>query len=637
LLNDVVHEVVGVAAPGAAYPPTAQLWTPLTFAGPLEGLQEARGALWLPVVGRLADGVELSQAQTQMSAVAARLAEEFPDDNEGMGIKLERMHDALVGDVRTPLLILLGAVVLVLLIAAANVANLLLARGAVRGREMAVRLALGAGKGRLARQVLAESAVLGIVGGGLGTLLSLLGVRVLLRLAPADLPRLGSVSVDLPVLAFALLIGLATSLLFGVVPALQAGRQSVSDDLRAGGRGVSERGLRRLRGAFVAAQFALALVLLVGSGLLVRSFLNLQAVDPGMDPRRVLSFRIQLPDARYPDYEAVRAFYDELIPGLEAIPGVENAAAVSGVFKVQLANMAGISLESRPDFEGREHPVVYDGATPDFLGVLGMRLVLGRAFSAEDERESTRVAIVSETFVRTFLPDREPLGERFTFGSPDGADPPPWITIVGVVEDAQRWGVGEPLRPYVFQPMNQYMDARAEIILRTSGDPAALAPSVRSVVSRVDPSLPITNLRTLEQALSSTLAQRRFLMFLLAMFAGVATVLAGVGIYGVMAYLVGRRTREIGIRVAMGAPRTSVVGSVLRDAVPQVAGGVAVGIFGAFTLSRFLRSQLFGLEPTDPATFAAVSLLLVLVALVASFVPARRAVAVQPSVALRED
>jgi putative ABC transport system permease protein len=635
-LDDVPHEVVGVSAPGAAFPPHVQLWTPLSFEGN-EDLREAPGALWLPVVGRLAEGVELEEAQGQMSGVAARVAELYPDTYQGTGVELEPMHQTLVGDVRTPLMILLGAVVLVLLIAAANVANLLLARGTVRGREMAVRLALGAGRGRLARQVLAESTLLGVVGGVLGTVLAAAGVRVLLRLAPADLPRLDGVAVDLPVLGFALLVALGTSVLFGVVPALRASAETVSDDLRAGGRGASDGALRRLRAAFVAAQFALALVLLVGSGLLVRSFVNLQSVDPGLDPRSVLSFHVGLPGGRYETYEDVRAFYDELLSGLAALPGAERAAAVSGVFKVQLANMAGITIESRPELEGRENPVAYDGATPDFLEVLGMELTAGRGFTEQDERRSTRVAIVSETFVRTFLADRDPLGERFVFGDGPPEDESRWLTIVGVVADAQRWGVGEPLRPYAFMPMTQYMDTRADILVRASGDPTALAQGVRDVVGRVDPSLAITNLRTLEQTISGSLAQRRFLMFLLAVFAGSATVLAGVGIYGVMAYLVSRRTREIGIRVAMGARRWAVVRSVLQDALLQATAGVLLGLAGAFALTRFLRSQLFGLEPTDPLTFMGVVLLLVGVALLASFVPAKRAAGVQPSVALREE
>jgi predicted permease len=502
---------------------------------------------------------------------------------------------------------------------------------------MAVRLALGAGKGRLARQVLTESVLLGAAGGALGTLLALAGVGALLRMAPPELPRLEAVAVDPPVLAFALAVALATSLVFGMVPALKAGQGRTAGDLRAGGRGASEGGLARLRAAFVGAQFALALVLLVGSGLLVRSFLNLQAVDPGMEPEGVLSFRVALPGARYPDYADARAFYDELLPALEAVPGVEGAAVVSNVFLQRLGTSASVRIQSRPELdEGRRDPVNYDGATADFLGVLGMRLVAGRPFGAGDEQGSAPVAIVSESFVRAFLQGRDAVGERFTFGG-RSEDDDGWVTIVGVVEDAQRWGLGQPLRPYVFFPMSQFMNTRASVVVRTSGDPEALAGPVRAVLRSVDPSLPLTELRTLEQALAGSVARQRFLMSLLAVFAGAATALAGVGIYGVMAYLVGRRTREIGIRMAMGAPWGSVVRSVLREALAQAGFGLAAGLLGAFALTRLLRSQLFGLEPTDPPTFAAVSALLVGVALLASWVPARRAAGVAPTVALREE
>jgi putative ABC transport system permease protein len=301
-----------------------------------------------------------------------------------------------------------------------------------------------------------------------------------------------------------------------------------------------------------------------------------------------------------------------------------------------MGTSSSILIQSRPDLDDRRDPVNYDGATADFVDVLGMRLVAGRAFGAGDERDATPVAIVSESFVRAFLPDRDPLGERFVFGDRND-DEASWITIVGVVEDAQRWGLGQPLRPYVFFPMAQFMDTRASIVVRASGDPEALAGPAREVLRSVDPSLPITELRTLDAALAGSVARQRFLMSLLAIFAGAATLLAGIGVYGVMAYVVSRRTREIGIRVAMGAQRGSVVGSVLREALVQAAFGLAAGLLGALALTRLLRNQLFGLEPTDPATFLAVSLMLAAVALLASWLPARRAAAVQPVVALRED
>jgi putative ABC transport system permease protein len=635
LLGGAAFEVVGVMPPERRYPPEAELWVPLTFEGRAE-LREARGVLWLPVVGRLAPGVSLPEAQSEMSALAAGLAEAFPNENEGTGIKLEPLQETLVGDMRIPLLILVGAVALVLLIGAANVANLLLARGAARGREMALRLALGAGRGRLARQVLTESSLLGLIGGALGAGLAVACVSLLVRLAPPELPRIDGVTVDVPALVFALLVALATSVLFGVAPALQVGRRQAADDLRAGGKSGSDRGLSRLRAVFVATQFALALVLLVGSGLLVRSFLNLQAVDPGFEPSGVLSFRIGLPASRYEDYDAVRAFHDGLLPELASIPGVEGAATVSNVFLSRLPNMGGVTIESRPELDPANNPVAYDAASAGFVDVLGMRLVAGRDFGPTDERRSPPVAIVNELFVRTFLPNRDPLGERFLFGTPSGDDPP-WITIVGVVEDAQRWGMGEPLRPYVFRPMPQFLDRRVDVLLRSTGDPVEYAAAAREIVGGHDPDLPVTNLRTLDQAISDSLARQRFLMLLLGGFAAAATVLAAVGIYGVMAYLVGRRTREIGIRVAMGASRGTVVGGVLSDAMVQVTGGLVAGLLGAWVLTRFLRSQLFGLEPSDPLTFLGVTVLLVAVAMMASWVPARRAAGVDPTVAFREE
>ena len=335
-------------------------------------------------------------------------------------------------------------------------------------------------------------------------------------------------------------------------------------------------------------------------------------------------------------FDAMRSSSEAVGIGTPSRSNVTARSAASLQRTTRLPNMSGVAIESRPDLDSRDDPVVYDGVTPGFLEVLGMHLVSGRAFGAEDGATAPRVAIVSETFVRRFLPDRDPLGERFTFGNPDGEDPE-WMTIVGVVADAQRWGVGEPLRPYVFWPMVQIPFRSADVLVRTSGDPIGLATAVREAVSRVDPSLAITNVRTLEAALSSFHAERRFLMTLLAVFAASATALAAVGIYGVTAYVVRRRTSEIGIRVAMGATRATVLTSVLRHALGQVGLGVGSGLLGALALTRLLRSQLFGLEPTDPGTFAAVSLLLVGVGLLATFVPAMRAARVEPTVALRSE
>jgi putative ABC transport system permease protein len=635
-LSDVAYEVVGVTAPGSGYPSDVQVWIPLTFAGSRAGLRDAAGSLWLPVMGRLASGASFAQAQTEMSGIGDRLAQADSANNFGTSVRLEPLLETEVGDVRAQLLTLLGAVVLVMLIGVANVANLLLVRGTARAREMAVRLSLGAGKGRLTRQLLTESAALGLAGAVLGTAVAATGVRLLLRFSPPELPRLDSVRVDVQVLAFALALSFGASVVFGLLPALQASRSGQADALRQGGRGNSD-GSARVRRAFVAAQFALALVLLVGSGLLVRSFVNLLTVDPGFEPRGALSFRINLPASRYPTVDELRAFIDRAIPALEAVPGAESAAVVGNVFMSRLPSMASISVESRPDLDTRENPVPFDGVSPGYLDALGMRLVSGRTFGPEDATDTPAVAVVSEAFVRTFFPDGEPLGERFTFGdpSPDGDN---WITIIGVVRDAKRAGLHAPVRPYVFFPVAQSINSRqTDVVVRAEGDPTSLIGAVREEMGRLDPALPLSNVRTLEQALSSTLAPRRFLMMLVAVFAGAATLLAAIGIYGVMSYLVALRTREIGIRAALGATRQEVLRSVLRQSLRQAGAGVLLGLAGALLVTRYLQSQLFGLDATDPATFMAMSLLLVLVGAAASWIPARRAAGVQPSIALREE
>ena len=637
-LDDEPWEVVGVAAPGQRYPRDAELWTPLS--GPLlDDLREARGSLWLPVVGRLADGVSTTSAQRELDAVAAGLRDEYPGVNEGVGITLEPLHETLVGDVRAPMVVLLGAAWLVLLIAVVNVANLQLARGTARTREVALRLALGAGRGRVVRQLMAESLVLGVLGGLLGTALAAAAVEVLVRLAPPDLPRLDEVGVDAGLLLAGLAVAVLSSVLFGIVPALRAGRVDAGARLEDGARGGTSTGLVRLRGLFATGQFALALVLLVGAGLLVQSFERLSAVDPGFVPEGVLSATVALPASRYPDGDATRQFTDELLAEVRAVPGVEHAAAMSTLFLANLANMGPVSIASRPelsDEERRRSPVVQDPASPGFLAASGMELLAGRAFTEADGPDAQRVAIVNEAFVRAFLPDRDPLGERFMWGSPTGENPQ-WTTIVGVARDARRAGLDAPVRPSGFVPFRQLPDSRMDVLVRTAGDPAALGPALRDVVARVDPSLPVTRVRTLEQAMSDALSARRFVMLLLAAFALSATALAAVGIYGVMSYVVGQRRREIGIRVALGAERMQVLSRVVGQGLVHVALGLVLGLFGALSLTGLLGSQLYGLEPTDPMTFGAATSALVLVAALACLLPARRAAAVDPVQALREE
>ena len=636
-LNDEAYEVVGVAAPGRAYPRGAELWVPQGFGGGLARLREARGALWLPVIGRLADGVDLSVAQAEVDAVARGLEEAFPVANEGVGIALEPLRETLVGDVRAPLLVLLGAVAVVLLIAVVNVANLLLARGMARSRELAVRLTLGAGRGRIVRQVLAESAVLGGFGGLAGAGLAAIAVAALVAAAPAGLPRLDEVRVDGTVLAFSLLVSVGAGLFFGLVPALQARGADAGAHLRGGARGSSGHGLARVRGAFVVGQFALALLLLVGSGLLVRSFLNLRAVDPGFDPAGVLSVTLSLPGSRYADDASLRGFHERLEAEVGSLPGVTDVGTISTLFLTALPNMGSIAVEGRPDLadRGRESPVVQDVASGGFFAAAGIEIVAGRGFEPADGPDGVPVAVVNETFARLFFPGDDPVGERFTWGSPD-ADAT-WATIIGVARDARRAGLDQPVRPSAFVPAAQFPDSRVDVLVRSAGDPLALADGVRAAVHAIDGQLPLTRVRTLEQAMADSLAQRRFVAGLLGVFAASALALAAVGIFGVMAYVVGQRTREIGIRVALGAPRASVLRGVLGEGMAHATVGLGLGVLGSLALTRYVRTQLVGLEPTDPGTFVAATLVLMAVAVLACVVPARRAAGVDPLVALREE
>jgi putative ABC transport system permease protein len=638
-LSDEAWEVIGVSAPGVRYPRTAELWTPLSFSGGYAGLRDSRGALWLPVIGRMAEGVGLTQAQAELDGIAARLEEAYPVANEGVGIKLEPLRQTLVGDVRAPLLVLLGAVGVVLLLAVVNVANLLLVRGSSRTRELSVRLTLGAGKGRILRQVLSESLLLGGVGGLSGAAAAAIAVAGLVALGPAGLPRLDELHVDARVLGLALLIAVGSSALFGILPALHAARVDPGIQLREGTRGSSSGLLARIRGTFVIGQFALALLLLVGAGLLVRSFVNLRSIDPGFDPRNVLSVTVSLPPGRYPDGAAVRSFHSELQGALSALPGARRVGTVSTFFLSALPDMGGITVEGRPELveRTREFPVVQDAASPGFFQAAGMGMVTGRGFTDADGPESVDVAVVNEAFVRVYLSGVDPLGRRFSWGSGYGEAEPPWITIVGVVADARRSGVDQAVRPSAFVPAAQAPQRRMDVLVRTASDPLRVMPEVRRVVSAIDPQLPLTRVRTLEQAMAESLSQRRFVVGVLSAFAAAALALAAIGIFGVMAYLVEQRTREIGIRVALGAQRGSVLRQVFSEGMTHAAAGLVIGVVASLALTRFVRSQLFGLESSDPATFAMASLVLLATATLACLIPARRAARVDPVVALREE
>jgi putative ABC transport system permease protein len=636
MVNGRARTVVGVMPAGFAYPTEAQLWMPLV---PTGNIADARGSLWLSVIGRLREDVAPAVAQSRMDAIAIQLAEEFPGPNTGAGIMLEPLQTTIVGDVRTPLLVLLGAVAVVLLIGCANVANLLLARGAVRRKELAVRVAMGAGRGRMARQLLTESVALGLVGGVAGTVLAGWAVSALMSLAPPDLPRMDAIRIDGTVLGFALLVSLVTGLLFGLAPLLQAGRADVMSTLRDSGRGaVGSEGVGRLRPALVSSEIGLALVLLIAAGLLIRSFAALSAVDPGFDVRSAATFRVVLPAARYDSGEPVRTFHEQLLERVRALPGVRASGAARTLFLSLLPNMSPITREGdapAADDDARES-VVIEPATPGFFDAMGMRLVLGRDIAPSDANDGTAVAVVNEAFVRRYWPDTDPIGRRFTFGDPQDTATT-WLEIVGVVADARRSGLAQPLRPEAYLPHAQATSPALTYVARTSIDASSIIPAVRDIVRELDPLLPISAVSTLEEALAGQLAARRFIMTLLVAFAVLAALLAAIGVYGVVSYLVAQRTRELGVRLALGATRTDLLRLVVGQSLRQVLPGIAAGVLAALALTRVMASQLYGVSATDPVTFAVVTLALVGVGVVASYVPALRAARVEPNAALRQE
>jgi putative ABC transport system permease protein len=631
-LSGEAYPVVGVMPPGFR---EAQFWIPLHFRGGLEGMRETTGALWLPVLGRLRDGVTVAQAQQEMSRIGKDLSTELSNARD-TGVLLEPLRASMVGNSRTPLLVLLGAVVLVLLIACANIANLLLARGSTRRGELSVRIALGAGRGALVRQVLVESLVLGLIGGALGTLFAWAGVQLLIGFGSESLPRLDAIRVDGAVLGFSLLASLLASILFGAVPAIDVARHQPHELLRSGGRS-AVRGAAGVRPALIAGQFAIALVLLYSAGLMLRSFSNLLTVDQGFDARNVLLVNVNLPRQRYNTGAASNQFYDQLLSRTRAIPGVESADMISSLLLSRLPNSASIVLEGKPNLPpGDENlPVAYDAVSPTLLRTLRMNLLRGRGFEVTDRAGTPYVAIINESFVRRFFKNENPIGQRFSFGRPDNDSG--WINIVGVVRDAKRSGVDQEVMPYAFLPYSQIPQGRMQVVVRTSGDPLLAVPNVREAMRAIDPMQPISNVRTLEQDLAKGLAPRRFVMLLLASFAGAAVVLAAIGIYGVLSYMVSRRTREFGVRMALGAEPRQMLQLVMRQAGKQVGVGVVIGLAGALVAGRLIRAQLFGVPAVDTWTQAAVVLILCAVAVVAVWVPARRATGADPLIALRTD
>ncbi|HET7221179.1 MAG TPA: ABC transporter permease [Vicinamibacterales bacterium] len=629
--------VIGVAPPGfSLLDKTVDLWLPLPFTA------QARtpGGRSLQVVGRLKPGVTFDAAQQDMTRVGADLTAMFPAFNTGWTVRVVPIREELTGKVRPALLVLVGAVAFVLLIACANVANLLLARATARSRELAVRAALGAGRARLVRQLLAESLLLSIAGGGCGLALGWWSVAFLRNVAAERLPiqRLEMVAIDGRVLAFTAAAAILSGILFGIVPAMTGAGANLNESLREGGRtGSGARG-NRARAAFVVIEVALALVLLVGAGLLVRSFMRLLDVDPGFDPSHTLTMRVSLPRARYGGDGQQAQFFDRFFRDIDALPGVKAAGAVSWLPMTGLGSATSMEIIGQPKPAAGQEPVTdVRVMTHHYLEAMGVPLLKGRLFNEADAADATGRIVINETMAKKHWPGEDPLGKRvrINWGTPSRED-----EVIGVVGDVKHYGLDTPaagVRPMIYWPYARNPYGTMTVAIRTAGDPSSLVTSVAGVLRRLDPELALAGVRTMDEVVSSSMAERRLTMLLLTIFAGAALVLAAVGIYGVIAYSVTQRTQEIGIRMALGAQRGDVLRLVVRQALVMVAAGIAAGAAGAFLLTRLMEGLLFDVTPTDPATFGLVSAALAGVAVLASGLPGLRATRVDPVIALRAE
>lgn len=639
MMNDRAMTILGVMPSGFDFPAGLDLWSPR---GLDPGRLVPRSEHYFAVIARLAAGTSFEQAQSEMQQIAQQFETAHPDvypEQADWNIYLTRLEDDLLGEARTPLLILFGASLLVLLIACVNVANLLVGRLRARERETAVRVALGAGRGAIVRRTLTETILLSLIGGLLGLAAAYAIISVLFAVYPESVPRSGELSLDGEILLFALGLSLGTGLLLGLFTAVQASRPNLQSALKEGGggraAGSGQSGFRRF---LVAVQVALALVLLVGAGLLMKSFVQLQQVEPGFDPDGLLTMALTLPQASYENPPAVARGFDELLDRLESVPGVEAAGAVS---RLPLSDAGG-----RSETVGKEGALWSPGESlpepelrwvdPRYFESMDIRLLEGRLFEPTDHIETRLVALIDESAAQTLWPDESPVGRRFKRGAPTDENEEPWVTVVGVVESVKDFALEEEPRGTVYRPQLQAPSRTQYIVVRTaSDDPLDMAPTVRSTIRELMPDVPVSDVQPMTERLRGATAADRFAMLLLGLFALVAVILAAVGIYGVVSHSVGRRTSEIGVRLALGAERREILNLVMMQGMSMVLVGAAVGLLVAFWASRTLQSLLYGVGTTDPMVFVGVTLLLLAVAALATFLPARRASFLEPTQALR--
>jgi putative ABC transport system permease protein len=630
-LNGGQYSVVGVMPQNFSPDDYGELWVTSQWGVPSHPLapdkdpRPFRDRNYLDVWGQLKPGVTTPQARAELDTIGRRLEKQYPNDDDKVGVSFLPLHEYVVGDIRPVLLVLLAAVVVVLLIGCANVANLLLARAAVRGREISIRTTMGASRQRLLRQLLTESVVLALLGGGLGLLLAVVAVPSLLALSPPDIRQFKEIGINREVLAFSFLASVVCGIVFGLMPALQASRSNPSEFLKEGERGsTANRG--RTRSVLVIAEVGLSLVLLVGAGLLVKSFARLMDVNPGFDADRLLTFNLGLPSST--DAAQQFAFYRDVMQRLQALPGVRSVGAVSrlplaGGNSTRSFNVPGIDKDYDADIRV---------STPDYFRAMGIPLMKGRSFSDSDLGSSVHVAIVNDALVRAAFPGQDPIGRQLTNFGPDNLT----LQIVGVVGNVRHVGLDTAPHAEIYQLLGQAQWPSMYVAIRSAtSDATSLTSLAQSAVWSVNKDVPLANVRTMQEVIANSVQRRRFSMLLLAIFAGVAMVLAAIGLYGVMSYSVAQRTKEIGIRMALGARRPDVVALVVKQGMALVLMGIVAGTVLSLAMTRLIAGMLFGISATDPLTFAGVAMLLGAVAFLANYLPARRGASVDPMVALR--
>lgn len=636
-LNGRSFQVIGVMPAGFSYPsPGIAAWTTYHWDRQNKTAVWFRRAHFLSVVGRLKQGTSYRQAEKELASIAADLSREYPETNKLMGNGLTPLHEWIVGDTERPLLVLFCAVGFLLLIACANVASLMLASSLVRGREIAVRSALGAGRLRLVRQLLTENLVLSLLGGSAGVLLAHWGLKVLLAMSPEDLPRLGGVSLDGRVLLFAVLLTLATTVLFGMAPALNGSRVPAGEALASGRTGTAGLRKGRARSFLVVCEVALSVVLVVGAGLLIRSFINLYNVDPGFRSQNILTFSVALTGREYSKRDVVIGFWRQLFERLRGQAGVESVSAVNTL------PLTGHSWTSDFFIKGRQPgqygiEVVHREVAPDYFRTMGVPLLRGRTFRDSDDSSAPRAVVINKALADQYFGDEDPIGQELCFDR-EPTEKSVWRTIIGVVGSEHQEGLAERPRIEIFETLWQNWQNEMKILIKSSGtDPRALLGMARQQVHALDPNIPLDSIRTMSAVVSKSLVRQRFLTLVLGIFAGVAMLLAAIGTYGVLAYSVNQRRREIGIRMALGAQRGDILQMILRQGMILVGGGLLVGLAAASVLTRYLSSLLFNVAALDSRTFASVVLVLVLVGIGATFLPARRASGMDPMKSLRTE